>query len=248
MEHVIHTSLAQGYLSWPACRTHLDRVARVPAKAKQPVCTVGGLLAGSSYMRFAWNYRRQHLYMCVPLEPIRNGLPCVHKANLYSMEQVRDQTRAYSIFAFCSLCSNQPARRCTAIISIKNTWHRVLYHPADSTLNYAVSLPLHKLHTPLKQQWHKKKTCAARRLSVQSQGSRINQGGEEWEQFWGQTFNGHMWPADQTVVLLGSFQVWMCEWNRGWMEGVSANENWTDSGSAPPLNLPQQRKLHWQIE
>lgn len=158
------------------------------------------------------------------------------------------EIRRELIFAFCSLCCNQPARWCTAMISIKNTWHRVLYHPADLTLNYTVSLPLHKTHSPLKQQWHKKKTHAAKRLSVQFQGFRINQGGEEWEQFWGQTFNGHLWPADQTVVLLGSFQVWMCEWNQGWREGVSANENWTDSGSAPPLNLLQQRMLHWQIE
>lgn len=53
-------------------------------------------------------------------------------------------------------------------------------------------------------------------VSVRSQGFRINQGGEEWEQFLGQAFKSQLWPADQTGVLLGSFQVWMCERNRGW--------------------------------
>lgn len=162
------------------------------------------------------------------------------------------EIRRELVFAFCSLCCNQPARRCTAMILIrkkkqKKTRYKVLYHPADSTLNSTASLPLHKIHTPLKQQWHKKKTCAAKGLSVQSQGFRLNQGGEEWEQFWGQTFNGHLWPADQTVVLLGSFQVWMCEWSRR-VEGgrFCKTKIWTDSGSAPPLNLPRQPTPHWQ--
>lgn len=118
------------------------------------------------------------------------------------------------IFAFCSLCCNRPAHRCTAIISIKNTWHTGLYHPADSTLNYTVSLPLHKIHTPLKQQWHKKKTCAAKRLSVQSQGFRINQGGDEWEQFWARRL---------TVICDQQIKLWFY-WEASRCDCVSGTE------------------------
>lgn len=101
----------------PASRTHLAQAALVPAKGKQPV---GGLVAGSPYMQCALNYRRQHLYMCVALENIRNRSSSVGKANL-NMVWNNLKIRHMLIFAFCSSCCNQPARRCVAIISIKNT-------------------------------------------------------------------------------------------------------------------------------
>lgn len=130
-------------------RTHLARAALWPDKGKEPVDAVGGLTAGSPYMQVALNYRRQHLYMCVALENIRNHSSCVLKANLNRVWN-KLKIKHMLIFAFCSSCRNQPACRRTAMISIKNTWQGVLYHPPGTTLNYTIFLPLHKIYTPLK--------------------------------------------------------------------------------------------------
>lgn len=56
--------------------------------------------------------------------------------------------------------------------------------------------------------------------------------------------------CDQQIKLWFYWEASRCECvsgAEGWREGVPAKTNiWTESGSAPPLNLPRQPMPHWQ--